>query len=45
MLLGVQRDPPDFFSADKGWFHVNLLTLGRTVSRGAKSGSREHYGA
>ena len=34
----------DFFTADKVWLYVTLLTLGYLLSRGiAKSGSRDPY--
>jgi hypothetical protein len=34
----------DFFTADKAWFYITLLTIGYMVSRGiAKSGVRDPY--
>lgn len=34
----------DFFTADKAWLYITILTLGYMLSRGlAKSGSREPY--
>jgi hypothetical protein len=34
----------DFFTADKAWLYITILTFGYMVSRGiAKSGSREPY--
>ena len=34
----------DFFTADKVWLYITLLTFGYMLSRGlAKSGSREPY--
>ena len=46
MMTGSNEDTSDFFSADKAWFYVTLLSIGYMISRGlAKSGSREHYTA
>ena len=46
MLLGSNEETSDFFSADKAWFYVTLLSIGYMISRGlAKSGSREHHDA
>ena len=46
MMLGSNEATLDFFSADKAWLYVTLLTIGYMVSRGlAKLGSREHYSA
>ena len=43
-ILGSSRDSSDFFSGDKAWLYVTLLSIGYMVSRGlAKSGSCEHY--
>jgi len=34
----------DFFTADKAWLYITILTFGYMVSRGlAKAGSREPY--
>ena len=34
----------DFFTADKAWLYITILTVGYMLSRGiAKSGSREPY--
>jgi hypothetical protein len=34
----------DFFTADKAWFYITLLTIGYMVSRGlAKAGVRDPY--
>ena len=34
----------DYFTADKAWLYITILTFGYMVSRGlAKSGSREPY--
>jgi len=34
----------DFFTADKAWLYITILTFGYMVSRGlAKSGSRDPY--
>jgi hypothetical protein len=34
----------DYFTADKVWLYITILTLGYLISRGiAKSGSREPY--
>ncbi|MGI8750662.1 MAG: hypothetical protein ACR2J6_08980 [Thermoleophilaceae bacterium] len=34
----------DYFTADKAWLYITILTLGYMLSRGiAKSGSREPY--
>jgi hypothetical protein len=36
----------DFFTADKAWLYITILTVGYMVSRGlAKAGSREPYTA
>jgi hypothetical protein len=36
----------DFFTADKAWLYITILTVGYMISRGfAKSGSREPYTA
>ena len=34
----------DFFTADKAWFYITLLTIGYMISRGlAKAGVRDPY--
>jgi hypothetical protein len=34
----------DYFTADKAWLYITILTIGYMLSRGiAKSGSREPY--
>lgn len=46
MMMGSNEETSDFFSADKAWFYVTLLSIGYMISRGlAKSGCREHYSA
>jgi hypothetical protein len=43
-LVMTTDNHDDYFTADKAWFYVVLLTIGYMVSRGlAKSGSREPY--
>jgi hypothetical protein len=38
---GAKNDGQDYFTADKAWWFITLLTIGYLVSRGlAKSGSR-----
>jgi hypothetical protein len=40
-LVGGGAHGNDYFTADKAWWYVTLLTIGYMVSRGlAKSGSR-----
>ena len=42
----IESDGPnaDYFTADKAWLYITLLTFGYMISRGiAKSGSREPY--
>ena len=45
-ILGSSQDSSDFFSGDKAWFYVTLLSIGYMISRGlAKAGSRDAYDA
>ena len=45
-ILGASRDSSDFFSGDKAWFYVTLLSIGYMISRGlAKAGSRDAFDA
>ena len=45
-MLGSNNETSDFFSADKAWLYVTILSVGYMLSRGlAKSGSRENYSA
>ncbi|WIM93046.1 hypothetical protein ACTOB_005011 [Actinoplanes oblitus] len=38
---GAANDGHDYFTADKAWWYITLLTIGYMVSRGlAKAGSR-----
>jgi len=42
--IGGGRGRPDYFTADKAWLYVILLTIGYMLARGwAKSGVRERY--
>ena len=42
--IEVAEGGTDYFTADKVWLYVSLLTIGYMVSRGlAKSGSRDPY--
>ena len=41
---GGKNPEPDYFTADKVWLYITILTLGYMLSRGlAKSGSRDPY--
>jgi hypothetical protein len=38
---GANDGGPDYFTADKAWWYITLLTIGYMISRGlAKAGSR-----
>ncbi len=40
---GANDGGPDYFTADKAWWFITLLTIGYMVSRGlAKAGSRSN---
>ena len=42
--IEVAEGGTDYFTADKVWLYVTILTVGYMISRGlAKSGSREPY--
>jgi hypothetical protein len=42
--IEIAEDGTDYFTADKVWLYVTILTVGYMVSRGlAKSGSRDPY--
>jgi hypothetical protein len=43
--IEAEEGGADFFTADKAWLYITILTLGYMLSRGiAKSGSREPGG-
>ena len=44
-VVGSAHNRSDYFTADKAWWYITLLTIGYLVSRGlAKAGSRTRDG-
>ncbi len=42
--IEIKEGGTDYFTADKVWLYITILTVGYMISRGlAKSGSREPY--
>jgi len=43
-VVGTEEGQNDYFTAERAWLYIALLTIGYMISRGlAKSGSREPH--